>query len=72
MKQYLVNPNWINPALAKKDQYEAALNAFLATVPTDQREISFDEIRAHFGKTPEQFSDAEIEFILKEMGQEVI
>lgn len=67
----VINPHWVDPLIAKKQAYETALTNYFAGLPTTKRESTFDELRAHFDKTPEQFSDGEIEYILNALGYEM-
>ena len=66
----VVNPNWVDPMQAKIDNYRQAFIDYVATLPTDQQYIEFDEMRAHFNRTEEQFPDGEIHTILLAIGIE--
>ena len=64
----IINPNWVDPWLAKVDQYRQPFIDYVAGLPTDQQFITFDEMRTHFNKTVEQFPDGEIQEILIAIG----
>jgi hypothetical protein len=66
------NPNFVDPTDAKIATYENLLQNYFSSLDNDIESVTFDELRAYFGVTRNQFSDPEVEYVLKKLGYEVI
>lgn len=65
------NPNFVDPVTVYVTEKKAAINTWLASLPTSQRYITATEIRSAFPTEAEFLSDGTIAEIAKVLGLNV-